>query len=170
MHKGQREGKGTSSKEILKAILQELKDLKIGNIFGDLPLRKGWIYRPFGYSNILVAIGEEKTVFKLDKKGWLIWGAISCNNPSLEFTLELSTKDEKYSGKTDTTTPYAAGLTVPNGAWWVSKFDAVNSVYTITFSPYFPWPFNQTCRLSVANPSSSPGTVTRVSLIVIELK
>jgi hypothetical protein len=170
--KGQRErkAKGTSEEEILKAILAELRDLKKGSILGDLPQRKGWIYRPFGYSNIPVAVGEEKQIFSLDKKGWLLWGAISSNNPNIAFTLELSTKDGKYAGKTDTTTPYVAGLTVPNGAWWVSKYDAVNSIYTITFSPYFPWPFNQTCKLSVENKTSSAGTVSRVSLIVIELK
>lgn len=164
------EGEKATSEEILKAILVELRDLKKGNILGDLPQRTGWIYRPFGYSSIPVPVGEEKQIFKLDSKGWLIWAAISCNNPGLAFTLELSTKDLKYSGKTDVSTPYAAGLTVPNGAWWVSKFDLVNSIYTITFSPYFPWPFNQICRLSVENKTSLAGTVTRANFTVIELK
>jgi hypothetical protein len=151
---------------LLKAILEELQD----KTFWNLPQRKGWIYRPYGYSSIPVDVGEEKQVFKLESKGWLIWGAVSCNNPGLTFTLELSTKDEKYAGKTDVSSPYAAGLVVPNGGWWVSKFDVSNSIYTITFSPYFPWPFNQTCRLDVENKTKLPGTVSRVSLIIIELK
>jgi hypothetical protein len=159
-----------TSEEILKQILAELKDIRKANVFGDLPQRTGWNYRPFGYANISVAIGEEKQIFKLDKKGWLIWGAVSCNNPGLVFTLELSSKEEKYAGKTDISSPYACGLTVPNGGWWVSKFDIANGVYTVTFSPYFPWPFNQAAGLSVENKTSSAGTVSRVSLIVIELK
>ena len=117
-----------------------------------------------------MAIGDEKQIFKLNKKGWLIWGAVSCNNPSLAFTLELSTESEKYRGKTDVAVPYACGLTTPNGAWWVSKFDVGNSIYTITFSPYFPWPFNQTCSLSVENKTATAAIISRVSLIVIELK
>jgi len=156
--------------QTLKAILQELRDLKTGNVFGDLPQRKNWAYRPFGYSSIDVPVGKDKEIFKLDSKGWLIWAAVSCDNPGLVFTLELSAIGEKYSGKTDITVPYAAGLTTPNGAWWCSKYDTVNSIYTITFSPYFPWPFSQTCRLSVANPSSSAGIVTRANFTIIELK
>ena len=115
-------------------------------------------------------MGEQKEIFKLNKRGWLLWGAIATNNPGLNFTLELSTKDEKYSGKTDISTPYAAGLTSASGGWWVSKYDASNSIYSLTFSPFFPWPFNQTCSLTVENKTTSAGTVTRVSLIVIELK
>lgn len=158
------------SEQILKDILAELKDLKKGNIFADLPQRKNWRYRPFGYSNVPVAIGEVKEIFKLDSRGWLIWAAVSCDNPGLTFTLELSTKDERYSGKTDVTTPYAAGLTTPGGAWFCSKYDSVNSIYTITFSPNFPWPFSQTCRLSVENKTSSAGIVTRANFTIIELK
>ena len=165
--KGQREGKETSE-EILKAILAELRDVKKG--FGDLPQRKGWIYRPFGYSNVSVAVGEKKEVFRLNSKGWLLWAAVSCNNPGLTFTLELSTKEEKYSGATNITVPYAAGLTTPNGAWWVSKYDAVNSIYTITFSPYFGWPFNQVCSLTVENKTTSVAIVTRANFTIIELK
>lgn len=153
--------------ELLKKILAQLEK---GEVFGNLPLRGDWRWRPFDFSNVSLAVNETKMLINMNKSGWVVYGGVTLNNPGVSAVIEMETKTDKYRHSFTTNELYAAGLTSPQPtSWWNSAYVVLASLYSVQLTPSMWWPFNKGFKFSVENKTATAATILRAVVLCVEM-
>ena len=98
-----------------------------------------------------------------------MYGGILANNPNLEWTVEIETGGGKNRGVLTLLALYTYGLILPTATgWFISKYDAIFSLYAAVFAPAAWWPFHGGFKLIVSNPTSSHIKIMMASMLGIE--
>lgn len=135
----------------------------------NLPLSEKWRYRPYDQANFVLQPGGSRDFVDLRKHGWALWAGVTMSNPNLSCTVKLETGTEEYSNTFTCTNLMAANLVAPTpSGWWVSRFDVINNVYCVMFTPSQWWPFYRRINIVLTNNTVTPITVFRASLLAIE--
>jgi hypothetical protein len=142
-------------------------------VYSLLPLLKGWAYSPRDIdAPFTVPKGTEKLIEKAEKDGWLVSAMCSLNDPYAEFVV---VSYHPYAGHIRTSMrPYAlkeAGLTSPNPTGiWCSRYDDVNRIYVVCFTPANWLPFTSLYSLSIKASNLQDLTVYNYAhvLVIIE--
>ena len=134
-----------------------------------LPERKDWRYRPYDALNVTLQPGTTRPLADLRKHGLVLWAGVTASNPLLDCTVELESESEVYSTTFNMTALIFAGLLAPTpSGWWCSRNDPVNGVFSVMFTPSWPWPFYRRINVLMANNIAVPIQVFRASLLCIE--
>ncbi len=143
-------------------------DIKLG-MLDTLPLRTGigiidfansnkWSWKSVIRNDSVVLANSRIPIFKEVGNGYIYYTWIYSDNPLLSWIVEYNA-DGSTQLNTDFATEYALGGAQSMGGFRITKYDDVNTIYTMEFSPGifgFPGlPFRDGVSLFLNNPTSS---------------
>lgn len=135
----------------------------------NLPLSDRWRYRPYDQANFVLQPGQSRDFVDLRKHGWCLWAGVTMSNPNLSCVVKLESASEEYSNSFTCNDLMAANIVLPAASgWWVSRYDLINNVYSVLFSPSQWWPFYRRINVVLTNSTVAPITVFRAALLAIE--
>jgi hypothetical protein len=133
-----------------------------------LPFSAEWRYRPYDIATVLQP-GETRSICDLRKHGYVVWGGVTHSNPLLSCTIKLETGTEEYANTFTCNDLFLANLVAPTpSGWWVSRYDVLNGVFSVMFTPSQWWPFYRRLNVFLTNPTAAPIQVFRASVLCIE--
>jgi hypothetical protein len=134
----------------------------------NLPFSAEWRYRPYDITTVLQP-GETRSICDLRRHGFVLWGGVIHSNPLLSCTIKLETGTEEYENTFSCNDLILANLVAPTpSGWWCSRFDIINGVYSVMFTPAQWWPFYRRLNVILTNNTLVPITVFRASILCIE--
>lgn len=91
------------------------------------------------------------------EKGWFLWALAAFSNPNAAIRV---TYDGTYSANITPSELFASGLLMANaGGFWVGTYSIPLSLYTIFFTPNYPWPFAKSLLIEIEPPSGQTVTL-----------
>ena len=135
---------------------------------GNLPFSAEWRYRPYDITTVLQP-GEVRAICDLRRHGFVLWGGVIHSNPLLSCTIGLETGTELYQSSFTANDLILANLVAPTpSGWWCSRYDVLNAVFSVMFTPAQWWPFYRRLNVTLTNPTAAPIQVFRASILCIE--
>jgi len=133
-----------------------------------LPLLRGWHYEVKDIDNVPTYTVKEEILRVTDKVGWVVWCSAVINNKNAEIKVFV---DGYCRADMTPAQLFAAGVTIPNSAgYWFGTYNDIASVYTVFFTPIYPYPFKESVIISLVPPAG--GNVTVISyghvLVIID--
>ena len=146
-----------------------VNDAANNDVFGNLPLKGDWRYRPYDISTFTIAPGEERILIDLRRRGWVVWGFVSHNNPDIRCKIELETGTESYINYFTANDLFNLGaIQAQVNGWWLSRYDSLSNIYNVLFTPAAWWPFYKRLKMTLENKTAIPATIFRVGVLCIE--
>jgi len=144
-------------------------DITINDAYGNLPLKGNWRYRPFDISTFTIMSGENRIICDVRRKGWVVAGFVTHNNPNLNLTIEIETGTETYINTFTADELFQIGLVqAQNTGWWISRYDTILDIYNVIFTPAAWLPFYKRIKVTLENKTAVPIVVNRVAVLCIE--
>ncbi len=134
-----------------------------------LPRSKDWRWRPYDFSTFSLAVGEKRTLIDLRRHGWVVYGVVMLNDPTVNCVIELESGTEAYRNEFTTNDLMVGDLIQPQPTgWWVSRYNNIIPIYCVNFTPAQWWPFYRRLEISLENRSGNIATVYRAAVLCIE--
>jgi hypothetical protein len=96
--------------------------------------------------------GSEKKKSLVDaqgEKGYLSWAICSSNDSQAELSF-LSDGNLLSEDLLTAKDIFVLGLVAPNPiGLWVPRYDVINNIYVMAFTPPAPWPFSESLKISI---------------------
>ena len=137
-----------------------------------LPLLKGWSYFPLDVDvPFIIAAGREEVMGEADKPGLFLSGMCALNDPDAELVIHSY---DPYRGMVESNLEprslYTAGLTVPNATGiWTPRYDDVDKVYVVAYTPAVPLPFGPKYKLLIRAPATKSVMVLNYAHLLVEI-
>ena len=139
------------------------------DVHGNLPLKDNWRYRPYDVTTFILTPGESRVIVDLRRKGWVVAGFLTHNNPDMKLTIELETGTETYVNTFTTNELYQLGLVQAQvNGWWVSRYDSISNIYNVILTPASWLPFYRRLKVILENKTTRNATITRFAAVCIE--
>jgi len=127
-------------------------------LLSTLPILRGWRCEP---RDLASQVYSRRTPIANinNEKGWFMWALASFNNPQAGIRV---TYDGYYSSNVTPFELFGGGLTTSNSSgFWVGTYSVPLSIYTIFFTPSYPWPYAKSLLIEIEAPAG--GTVTALN-------
>lgn len=146
--------------KILERLSQQLPSTFNNSFY--MPKSEDWYWKPTALVNKTLRAGKKKVIWDEESTGWLYYVILTANSPYIEYNIDLH-GDNVVEIRGSIYTSYAMGLT-QNLGFRVLKYDTVNDIYTMSFSPgvlgFFGIPFRGRNAFWLSNPTDNDITYT----------
>jgi hypothetical protein len=131
-----------------------------------LPLLKGW---RFDTQDLTSQVYTRRTPISniRNERGWFLWALSAFSNPRATIRV---TYDDYYSSNTSPFELFSGGLLTSNSSgFWCGTYSIPLSLYTIFFTPNYPWPFNHSLLIEIEPPPGGTVTVLNYAHLLIRI-